>query len=986
MAQKPEQPKDRTSLVVSVVFHVLVIGGIAFWAWKTGKLDVLGRRVLQWVKPEKKEAPKEQPKPVQPQNTPKLPPINQGMPPRSENSGTRRAVASDAPVSSGDTFFQDTRKQVDGRGTSGQGPAQKSMEKGPVAPTAPVYRPALRAAGGSSVKQLLAERSKEAAATESFGSEQIAKTGVSDAGDIVNKVAGASVVDGKFAVIRGLSDRYVSTTLNGGEIPSPDPYRKSASLDMFPSQMINKVVISKTFTPDQPGTYTGGGINIVTKSFPEKPFAAISFGLSYNTQASMNEDFLNYKDGSLDWAGMDDGSRAIPDKLSAPELITPTVPFSSGLPRAEDYKERVANADKVNELTKALGTTEFAPSRDETPLNHSFSVALGDTTHFLGKPLGIFAALIHRRDYSFYTEGVSRRYGSFSPTIKDFEIRKDYKDTKAIEEVNWAGMVNMAYQLHENHEIGFNFLYNQNSEDLSRVQSGTTADDAGPTYHLNRLHFTERNLQTYQLKGGHLFPELGHAKLDWLGAFSKTSQDEPDTRFFNYAQDGTNFSIGNASSPNPKNPTRYFRDLDEDNKNLRIDLTVPFRQWTYDEGAFKIGMLDSASERTFLDREVYYQGGGPFSGDPNGYLQNNNLGYTAKTNSNGRITYTWDRYIQTRDSAYSGAFDTSAGFAMLDVPLWGKMRLVGGARIETTDISVKSRSYLANSITGKSTNSSVLEQSDLLPAFGLIYAATTNMNFRLSFGQTVARPSFRELAGYRSYDPVLDDLLDGNPTLKMSNIDNYDFRWEWFPRPGELLGVSLFHKDLKNAIERRFVTIDGEIISFANRESATVSGIEFEARKNLDFIDPLLKEFTLGGNLSFIQSEVALTREELSAKSPRVPGTSATRSLYDQSPYILNLDISYDNPHSGTSSSFIFNIAGPRITIASLNTEDVYEQSTPVLDFVLSQKLGRHMTLKFSAKNLLDPIIERTYGEEGRLVYSSYQRGMTFGMSLSYEF
>jgi TonB-dependent receptor len=790
-------------------------------------------------------------------------------------------------------------------------------------------------------------------------------------------------VDGKFAVIRGLSDRYISTTLNGGEIPSPDPYRRSASLDMFPSQMINKVVISKTFTADQPGTYTGGGINIVTKSFPEKGFAALSIGVAYNTQATMNDEFLAYENGSTDWFGMDDGGRALPGPLQAPDLKTPPIPFSSGRPTSDEYEQRLADAAKVDLLTKALGLTEFAPSKDSPPFNHNVSISMGDTTHLLGKPLGVFAAMTYRRDFSFYSDGISRRYVS-SPA--GFEIRKDYQDTKAVEEVNWASMVNIAYQLSDNHEIGFNFLYNQNSEDLARTQSGTTTDDAGVLFHLNRLHYTERNLQTYQLRGAHEFPELGFAKLDWLGAISQTSQDEPNTRFFNYAQDGTNFTIGKASAPDPKNPTRYFRTLDEQNENLRIDLTIPFKQWTYDDAAFKIGMLDSSSSRTFLDREVFYQGDAPFTGDPNSYLDRENLGYTARTNRSGSILYTWNRYIQTRDSAYEGVFDTAAGFTMLDIPLWSKMRLVGGARIETTDIMVNSRSYLANSVTGKSTNSSILDQADLLPAMGLIYALTTNMNLRLSYGQTIARPSFRELAGYRSYDPSLDELLDGNPLLKMSSIENYDIRWEWFPRPGEIVGVSLFYKDLQNAIERRFVTIDGEIITFANRETANVAGIEFEVRKSLDFLDPLLREFTIGGNLSLIQSEVELTREELVAKQPRVPGTSSTRPLYDQSPYILNLDISYDNHSSGTSASFIFNMAGPRITIASLNTEDIYEQSTPVLDFVLSQKIGRNMTLKLTAKNLIDPIIERTYGEEGKLTYSSYKRGMTFGMALSYEF
>jgi hypothetical protein len=607
MGKKPLEPRDNTSLVISAVFHILLIGGVAWWAWRSGKMEIISRRVMEWVRTEAKSNPPEQQKiiPQTQAQAPKLPPINQGMrPPPSGSGGTRRAVASDAPAASGDTFFQDTRKQVDGKGTAGGSGAPRSTTV-PVRPAAPPVAPrsALKFAGPTTIAQLNSDRSRQAAATEAIGAEQISRTGGSDAGDIITKVAGAAVVDGKFAVIRGLSDRYVSTTLNGAEVPSPDPYRRSASLDMFPSQIISKVVVAKTFTPDQPGTYTGGGINIVTKSFPEKSFATISLGVSFNTQTSMNDKFLTYHGGGLDWAGMDDGTRALPDALSAPDLKLPSAPVTTGRPTSDTFRERQEQAARLDQVTRIMGGAQFAPDRDAPPLNHNFSLALGDTTHFFGKALGVFAGLNYRRDFSGYETGISRRYAPGS-TPGTFEIRKNSMDSKGVEEVNWAGIVNLAYQLHDNHQLGFNFLYNQNSENLARVQRVTNIDDAGVLFHQNRLHFTERNLQAYQVKGNHLFPLLAHSQLDWLASISDTSQDEPDTRFFNFAQQGTNLLIGKASSPDPKNPTRYFRTLEEKNRNLKADLTIPFRQWTFSEGAFKLGAYDSTSERTFADREV----------------------------------------------------------------------------------------------------------------------------------------------------------------------------------------------------------------------------------------------------------------------------------------------------------------------------------------------------------------------------------------------
>jgi TonB-dependent receptor len=283
------------------------------------------------------------------------------------------------------------------------------------------------------------------------------------------------------------------------------------------------------------------------------------------------------------------------------------------------------------------------------------------------------------------------------------------------------------------------------------------------------------------------------------------------------------------------------------------------------------------------------------------------------------------------------------------------------------------------------TNDAPLAGFDLLPSAGLIYSVTTNMNVRLNYSQTIARPSFRELAAYYSYDPIVSDFVEGNPRLKMSAIENYDLRWEWFPHPGELFSVSLFYKDLKNAIERGNVKGEGDVITFFNND-AKLYGIEFEARKNLNFLGPPFSPFSLGGNLSLVESEAKLSTNDLTFKRQFFPNISTTRPLYDQSPYVLNLDLNYSTPRSGTSATLIYNVAGPRIAITKLNTDDVYEQPVPGLDFIISQKIGRHATVKFAAKNLLDPRIERTYGKSSSLLYSSYTRGRAFGMSLTYDF
>lgn len=979
MTTRRKPAKDRTSLVISIVLHVLLIGGVAYWAYKTGRLEQVRQAVLQYVRSDKK-TPAAESKPVSPRTAPppKLPPINQGLPPAS-GGGTRRAVAADAPeAAGGSSFFQDTRRQSAGPSTAGAaGPTNRPALLRPAVAVAPPKPPSFRPPPATTIRQLMAERAKDAAATEAFGSEQISRSGASDAGAIVNKISGAAIVEGKFAVIRGLSDRYVTTTLNGGEIPSADPYRRSASLDLFPAQIIDKVVVAKTFTPDQQGAFTGGGINIATKSFPERPFSSFSLGASYNTQANLIDDFLTYPGGDTDWLGMDDGSRALPPELAVPNLVIPNPPSSTGTfpPGSPTYVRRTGDADRLNALTHAMGYAELAGVAGETPLNTSMSLATGQTTHLFRRPLGVFGSMSYRQDYGHYENGVSRRQAAGD------EISY-YEETRSTRTINWSSMVNFALQLHPDHEVSFNFLYNQNGDDQVRHQEGYRLDTG---YDIpitrERLYWTERNLQTYQLKGAHQLPEVAGLKFDWLAVYSDTSQQEPDARFFNYLRAGDDYYFGDPRTGTPVEPTRYYRDLAEQNRNLKADLTLPFRQWTWDEAQIKVGLWDSTSERSFTDKGVYYLGQpSSFNGRPNEFLEPANLGSTSTTNAAGRITWNWRRYVQDRDSRYDAESAFRAGYAMLDLPLLPAWRFVGGVRYEITDMTVDSRSDLDGN------GSFATNAIHVLPALGLVWQPRTNMNVRLHYSQTIARPSFRELAKYSSYDPVLDEVLIGNPNLLLSDVDNFDLRWEWFPRPGELLSASLFFKDLRNPVEQ-IIALDQETITFTNRPTAQVWGVEFEARQSLQLLSPLLREFSLGGNFSWIQSETELFADEYKNKIQYVPDLERTRPLYDQSPYIFNADLSYDNPRLGTSASLLLNLAAPRVAIAVLTTDDVYEHPPTSLDFTLSQRLGRQLSLKFSARNLLDPAIKRTYGDDPNgPLYSYYRRGRSFGLGLSYDF
>ena len=974
MRAERKKKGDRTSAAISFAVHAAALGLIALWAVKSGKLDP----VLKWMDlvatKKEEEKPKEEPKlpePTQPQ--PQQP--NQPPPP----GGPARAATVSAPVPGappalGGTFFT-APKRPPGQGITGGGvfggtgtntaslaptvSAPKSLPPATApAPSAgfnlpppvksPPAPPPLAVVKPSTIAAVFEERKKAAAVTDAIGSEQIARSAGGDAGDIVSKLTAASVVDGKFVVVRGLSDRYNNTTLNGAELPSADPYRKSAQVDLFSASQIEQIVTTKTFTPDQRGDFTGAAVNIITKSFPARRFMTLSTGTSYNPQASRNDRFLTYRGGGLDWAAMDDGARQLPDAVRN----TPPANVAGNSAR----------------LIREFHSSQFGPTRGTSPLNQSHAFALGDTLNFLGRPFGFMVGANYNRAFSFYENGVNARYDS------RLNPRTQFRDSRSTIDTSWGAVANFAWAPLPGHELGFNFLHNQSTEDMVRQQEGfdfTTGNSPDTITHANLLQYTERQLHTFQFKGRHALPwftGLGDARLDWLTALSNTSQAEPDLRFFNYysADDG---SGGKAyyfdnSLPAPNLPTRYFRNLDEDNVNTKLDFTLPLPEFAGREAELKTGWFQSRSERTFAERTFTYAGSAGWDavGDPNRYLDN----LAARTLSS-----------PFGNQRYTGTSDSAALYLMLDLPVTSWLRVIGGVRQEKTDIR----------ITNNDVPSKPLLADDTLPAAGLVFHLSSRMNLRLNYGRTLARPTFREIANYESYDPSGDEIFVGNPDLKRSLIDNFDARWEFFPRAGEILSLGVFNKQLDQPIEKYLRTLDGGKISAINREKATVSGIELEARKALDFLDPSLVFWSLGGNFSYLQSEVPLTTIELFNKRSNDPATPPTRPLYDQSPYIANFDLGYHNPRSGTSASLTMNLTGERIYIALGKGPDIYEQPPLTMDFVLTQKLRPNVKLKFTARNLTDPVFQRTYGAEATgPLYSSVRRGRIFGLSLTLDF
>lgn len=823
---------------------------------------------------------------------------------------------------------------------------------------------------------LLADRQKAISVSDAISSEQISRSGGGDAADAMSRVTGASVVDGKYVYIRGLGERYSSTMLNGASLPSPDPNRKAVQMDIFPAGLLDNIVTSKTFSPDKPGDFTGGSVDISTKSFPEQLSVKFSTSTSYNGK-TRGDTYLTSPGGDTDWLGMDDGFRDVPDPLADPDVVIPDV---------SEARRDEAKANQLSELSKAFNGN-MAPNTDDAPLNSSYSLSYGNQVQMMGRPLGILGSLNYSRNYSAYDDGTTGRW-----SLNDAEadaLNNDYlfTDIKGTDTVQWGTLVNLAYKLTPEHQIIANHMYNRSGESEARYQFGTYPRDLNPddVYETRTLKYTERKLSAFQFRGEHFLDNMLDAKVEWKSSFTNSSQDEPDLRFFTNSYravelpDGSTFVDYKIQPSLYSLPTRYYRSLDEDNQDVKLDITLPFKQWDDLKSSFKFGAAQMRKDRSYTERVFEFdQDEIDYEGDPDSFFAEESMGMLFQDDW-GR--YRFGNYVIDRtepSGTYDGEQTVTAGYAMVDMPLSTQLRLITGLRVEDTEMDVASQD------TSKAAGN--ISESDLLPSVNVIYSLLENMNIRLAYGKTLARPTLRELAPYSSFDFVGDFIYTGNPDLERTTIDNYDFRWEWFARPGEIYAVSFFYKNFQNPIEKSIINNNGEI-KYQNVSEARVYGAEFELRKNLDQLHSVLNHVHFGGNFSLVKSFVDIPEEEMVFRRAYDPDADNTREFQGQSPYVINLEVGYDNPGTSTTINVLYNVFGERLSEVSLGgVPDIYEQPRHALDVIASQKIWWGLGLKFSAKNILDAEYKKEHEFKGNsFTYQSYQKGPSFSLGLSYQ-
>jgi outer membrane receptor protein involved in Fe transport len=824
---------------------------------------------------------------------------------------------------------------------------------------------------------LLRQRQKAISFSDAISAESISSSGAGDAAGAMKKVVGASVVGGKYVYVRGLGDRYSSTQLNGASLPSADPYRQSFQMDIIPSNLLENIVTLKTFTPDKPGDFSGGLVDITTKDFPENFSFQLSASTSYNTSTSFHNAILP-ESGSTDWLGFDNGKRALPEMLKNPDL---EIPFEIRARRDAGL------ADTLNILSRSF-SNEMIPGEKFVPINQSYSVSIGNQFELFNKTFGYVGSLGYGQSYSSYNDG---KFGNWQliGTLDEAEQlnpRNDLVDAKGTHNVdlNAYGMLSM--KVNDFHKISASYLKTQSGSNTGRYLYGLDEDIPDDTYESRVIHYTERSLQSYQFNGKHNFPALVNTNFEWKVSLSENTQEEPDVRYFeNYytqTDQGRFYSITSALFPRP---SRSFRDLVEDNQNYKADLDIPFTSIGGFAGKFKTGINYTTNSRNFDERRFQYQLGSNSPLDINDFAPDINEYYDyvgiVDTTSSGR--YVFANYIENALSLknnYEAEKEVTAYYGMLELPLGERIKVIGGIRYEDAFIQTVSADTTLD--IGE------LDNQDYLPSLNLVYSLSENMNIRAAYTNTVARPNYRELAPYVTVQFSGSSSDEGNPDLNRTLIKNYDLRWEWFGRGGEVFAVSGFYKNLKNPIERVLDVRVNNRRTWENVEEATVFGIEVEVRKNLGFITESLRRFSVSSNFTFVESEVTIPEEEMEIIRVNDPDANNKRPLVGQSPFVFNADVSYYNEDSDFAADLNYNIFGDRLSTVSLGaTPDIYERSFHSLDLVTKKGLGNNFELKFSASNLLNATYKESHelpnGEE--FIYYSYDSGVSFSIGVSYK-
>ena len=778
-----------------------------------------------------------------------------------------------------------------------------------------------------------------------ISAETIKRSPDRNTAEILKRTSGASIQEGKYIIVRGLADRYNQAMLNGILLTSTEPDRKTFSFDLFPSQIIDNIIINKAFVPELPGEWAGGLIQVNTKDVPSKNFFNIQLGTSANSLIT-GKDFFKDKGGKTDWYGVDDGTRSLPTGYTTK-----------------------SNFDTSSMTAKtALGKTmssNWSPERITAKPNISLQMNGGFAGTLWGKKIGGTIGISYANAYRFQDNTNNQNQLSnvgFSPYV-------ELKDSKYMNDINMGAIAGLSIYLNPLNKISYKAIVNVKTTNAFTQRAGTIYDRQ-QLVKGNEFMFDQNVFFTNQLNGEHSLSQK--LKFNWYGAFNILDGYTPDQRRILYTKNITGndpYVLNISNTLSQQSGSRVFKTLSDyiytgggdltfklsQQNTVKAGYMIQVKDRLYDAQLFAITMpIDNLALRLLPAESAFVPA-------------NYGNGYDNKFAFNS---------IQNRNFRYLANTILNAGYLQFDNKLSDALRVVWGLRVENFD-------QLVGSVKKWDPRHTYSQVTDYLPGVNATIKVADKANLRITASQTVIRPELRELSALSIYDFELNASVSGNPTLKRTKITNTDLRYELYPSAGEIFTFGVFYKNFDNPIESIYQEGSGgsSLFSFQNAAKATAFGVEMEGRKKMT------KRFTLQANASYINSKV------------EDANIGVSRSLQGQSPYLINAGLLYDIVEKGFNMTALVNQVGKRIYLvgdiqAGAGSPDVYENPRALVDFQISKKFSSNKAeIKFTISDLLN---QRQIFYQNNTSNTNYDKatdglrlarkfGTTYGITLNYS-
>jgi outer membrane receptor protein involved in Fe transport len=800
------------------------------------------------------------------------------------------------------------------------------------------------AAERGTVSAALDEQRTAAGVVNAITREQIAKSPDADAAQAVQRVSGVTVQDGKFVFVRGLGERYTTASLNGSRIPSPEPERKVVPLDLFPSALLQSVTTIKTFTPDQPGDFSGAQIDIRTREFPATRVLSYSVASGFNDAATARR--IPYAPGV--------GGESFAMANSARNL-------PAGLKAAGDLVN-VTQRD-VNAFIRSFRDVWEAPLH-QAALPKSASVTVGGSDPVFGREIGYIASGTYSVSDEVRVDQVRATANPGNTPGSTTEINR-FEGTTGRTSVLWGGVVNLSALLGTRTRLSLDNTYDRTADNDARVERGFL-ENYGIPVRMQRLQYVERSVYSSQLGGEH---ELWNRhRLQWAVAASGVARREPDRS--DLVQQIATDSAGRGESllwfNGEKGAVRTFATLEERSIEARTDY-----RWELGSGssphAIKVGGLVRRTHRDADNRTFSILGAN---------IDDSVKALPPEQLFGARFTAPDASVLLLSPLGQGGSYGArdriAAGYVMTELGLARRLRLVAGARVEHWSLQLDGSTLLGDRTYVRST------LTDALPAAALNVLVSDRQNLRLAATRTLARPEYRELTNSCSFEALGAVTVCGNPTLARTLIDNFDLRWELYPRSAEVISVGVFAKRFQDPIEQIYLANSGSEnrMTFVNAHRAENVGVELELRQRLDRFGAGLAPVVAFANATLMRSTIVVGAADASYTHDR-------RRMVGQAPYVVNAGLTYASRSGATSATVLYNRVGPRLLAAgSRPLPDVVDRARNVLDVSLRFPVLQGLMARVDARNLLD---DRYLVTQGTVTADAYRVGRTFQVGVTWQ-